>query len=417
MPSKFLFALILLATAWSPSGFSAEPPPKWSTIEGASLRAAFGGLAADRIILVVDGKPLPVPVNRLSPASLEQAKTLAPTVSPKNPPVAPSPPKRSYFFDEASSRHLIVTDGEAGEVEVRAYWTSGGYFAHYEGNGARRGKPEDKESEFTFSQVIGGEGERGTAFTATQRGSKLEIRYAEGQREPQDAGINGLYEQVSAEKAIALAKKEWKASSSALEEQFRDAPRNWPGPDRKIGGEWANRWPALRANWVKLIFPPAAFVAPADAKALEGHLDYWVALQEATGMAWDFISSVSYDKRPPEGWSGDYYDGFGGFIGMRGNAGAAVTFSINATRGHGPEPENTELAGRIPPEAVRQETGGTLSATYTHHPSEEAKDIPPAKLSFRKIAHFLIVESQDAAPYTGQVWIDGIYRWSPVPTE
>ena len=347
---------------------NAADEPKWITVEGYAMRASFVAVAGDRIGLLYEGKPLSVPLNRLSPASQEQARQLAQT-APKaagpaaGPGASPSAAtaKRSYYFDPATFRHVVVTEGEANAVEVLFYGSTGGWFFRWEGDGLRKpaAGPKNRESELRFSQVVGEGGERGTAFTGIDRESKLEIRFAEGEREPQDAGINGLYERISPEKAVTLAKKEFKTADEALEETLRSAPRNWPSGDRRMAGEWENRWPVLRANWVKLIFPPVAFAAPAETKMLEAYADYWIAHLEATGMGVGLIGGTVFEQPATETWDGEDDDGFGGHVSLRSAAERAMSFTLSCARGHGLEPESADLSGRIPGTSVRQEAGAS----------------------------------------------------------
>jgi hypothetical protein len=404
-----------------PLALPAAETPRWTTVEGHRLRAEFAAMAGDRVGLWVDGKPLLVPLSRLSPASVEQAQQLARTPPKPGPPSPPPAPARTHFFDEATHRYVIVTGDESGPVAVTIFGSGAGYFFRWQGEGQRAAavKPGERNRErmLSFSQIVGEGGERGTGFTGIDRESKLEIRFAEGERDPQDAGINGTYERISAEKAVALAKKELKEGAAALDQILRNAPRAWPGPDRRAAGEWEDRWPILRDRWVKLAFPPAAFVAPGDSKSLEPHLDFWIAQLEAAGTGYGLIAGSTFEEDAVEGWDGEYDDGFGGHVSLRGGADQSLSFSLSCYRGNSLEPETAELTGRIPAASVRRESGGVLTATHTHQPAEPLPGIPPVKLTFRKAAHFLIVETEDALAYTGSAWFDGVYRWYPVPVE
>jgi len=318
-------------------------------------------------------------------------------------------PKTVHYYDEASFRHVMVTEGEKGAVSFVVRWSNPDYFTQWIGDGIR------KEDELIVSQITGEDTPRGTHFVGKIRESKLEIAYVPGELEPQDAGINGNYSRISADKVLSLAKKEYKAADDHLDEILKTAPKTWPGADRRVLGPWKDRWPGLRENWVKLVFEPAALPA-SDRKALEGKTEYWIALMEATGLAQGFIAGTMFEKAAEPGWDGEYDDGFGGHVSLRRGADRSLILSMSYYRGSGMEPETSELTGRIPAASQAQE-GDVFTANYTHTPPELPTGTVPAKIKLRKAGHFLTVETQDAGRYVKRGWFDGVYRWGPVPVE
>ncbi len=410
----------LLFLGWLGVISAAEDVPRWTTVDGHKLRAGFGGVNGERVALILDGKPIPVPMSRLSPASQEQVRQLTPSQA-STPPLG-----RWEYHDEKSGRQVSVRETAPGMITVVIFGSSGGYVFRWEGSGSRsavapsdNGKKSKIGALLSFSQVVGEGGERGTLFTGNEsaNGSKLEIRFAEGERDPYDPGINGTYEQISTDKALALAKKQVKTASVALEQTLSTVPRNWPGTNRRAAGVWEDRWPGLRSDWVQLVFPAAGFVAPADGKWLEPHLDYWIAQLEATGLGWGLIAYSTFEQPAVEGWDGEYDDGYGGHVSLRGGAGGAVTFNLTCSRGRVDAPQSADLPGRIPSEAQGKEGGGVLTAVYTHDGTGLPEGAPSPMIRFRKYSHFLVVETEHAQPYTGTAWFGGVYRWYPVPAE
>jgi len=274
-------------------------------------------------------------------------------------------------------------------------------------------RPQGKE--LLVSQITGVDTPRETFFVVKSRESKLEIAYAPGEREPQDAGINGIYSRISEDKVLSMAKKEFKAADDHLDEVLKTFPKTWPGGDRRAVGQWKDRWPGSRENWVKLVFEPASVPGP-DRKALEGKADYWIALMEATALAQGFIAGSTFEKAAEPGWNGEYDDGFGGHVSLRRGADGSLFVSLTYYRGNGLEPETGELTGRIPAASLTQE-GDVFTANYTHTPPELPAGTVPAKIKLRKAGHFLTVETQDAGRYVERGWFDGVYRWGPVPVE
>jgi hypothetical protein len=408
----------LLASVWfCLAALAAEP--RWVSVEGHKLRAGFAGVSGDRVNLILDGKPLPVLLSRLAPASREQAAQLKPEP-------APVPLHRWDYLDEISGRQVCVRETAPGLIEVVVFASSGGSFFRWAGSGSRSedqpagdGKKERGTTMLTFSQVVGEGGERGTLFSGLEsaNGSKLEIRFAEGESEPQDAGINGVYGRITADKALALSKKQFKTVSAALQELWRVAPRSWPGANRRVAGEWEARWPILRADWAELVFPAAGFVSPAEARVLEPHLDYWLALSEATGMGWGLIAYGGFEQPAIDGWAGEYDDGFGGHVSLREVTGGALSFALGCARGRGEDPQTAEFAGRIPVAGLAKQGGSQRTAVFVQETAGLPEGVLPMKISFRKFPHFLVVQTENAGPHTAPAWFDGVYRWSPAPVE
>ncbi len=329
-------------------------------------------------------------------------------------------PREVHYYDETTNRHLTVTNGDFGKVLVAIRSIGGpGSFSRWLGDGNR------KDKEIIFAQTVGEDQERGTFFVAKGGESKLEVGYKPGQREPQDAGINGLYRHITEEKRLSLARKEFDFADDALAQLFKTAPKSWAVEDRPAAGEWKNHWADLRVRWMGLIFKPAIIPVtktapgtapkPSDIVPPEKQADYWIALSETTGMAIAFISAPM-DKLIPPGWEGDYDDGFGGHVNLRMRDKGVMRVSLTCTRGSG-DGQTAELSGDIPAASLKSEKNKDLITTYTHTDAELKPADKPAVVRLRKFGHFLFVETGHAERYAGRAWFDGIYRWTPPPKE
>lgn len=335
-------------------------------------------------------------------------------------------PTITHYFDEASSRHATLTEGDFGKITIVFRFTGGpGSYGRWYGNGTR------KEKVITFAQTVGEDQERGTSFIAKASESKLEVAFEPGQRMPVDAGINGTFRHITEEKRLSMAKKETGLAEDALAQALKTVPRTWPNEDRPVAPEWKARWPDLRNRWMDLVYKapspptsPGAKSAPGKALPLGAKAetagapvptaDYWTALAETNGMGLAFINQP-LDKLIPN-WDGEYDDGFGGHVSLRLGTDGFLRFTLSCTRGSG-DGQTGELIGRIPASAVTKEKNGDLNANYTHKDAALKPEDQQATVKLRKQGHFLTVETQYAERYYGRAWFNGIYRWSPVPKE
>lgn len=337
-----------------------------------------------------------------------------------------APPVSTHYFDEATNRQALVTEGDFGKVTLVFRFVGGpGSVGRWYGDGTR------KDGEITFSQTVGEDQPRGTVFVAKASETRLEVAFKPKQSTPVDAGINGTFRRISEDKRMSLAKKESGVSDDALVLALRNAPKTWPGEDRLVAADWKARWPDLRKRWMSLVFKPAPPPAPptgkppigatppigsksGDASTPAPSADYWTALSETTGMGIAFINQP-LDKAIPDA-PGDYDDGFGGRVILRTGSDGALRFTLTCVRGPG-DGQAGELSGKIPAAQVTKEKNGAFTATYTHNDTELKPEDKQATVKLRKIGHFLTVETQNAQRYHRAAWFEGIYRWTPVPPD
>ena len=85
--------LTVLFMVWACLVQGQEPskPTSWTSSDGKTIVAEFQKLEGDNLTLIMQGKPVVVPLNRLSNASAEQARNLAATMDKPAPP-APAVP-------------------------------------------------------------------------------------------------------------------------------------------------------------------------------------------------------------------------------------------------------------------------------------------------------------------------------------
>jgi hypothetical protein len=339
-------------------------------------------------------------------------------------------PVVTHYFDEATNRQAIVTEGDFGKITLVFRFVGGpGSFGRWNGDGTR------KDGEITFSQTVGEDQPRGTVFVAKASETKLEVAFKPKQRMPVDAGINGTYRHISEEKRTSVAKKESALADDALAVALKTAPKTWPSEDRPVAADWKGRWPDLRKRWMNLVFkpadPPAAPATPTgkpplgagssigsksgDAGTPAPSADYWTALSETTGMGMAFINQP-LDKNIPD-TDGDYDDGFGGRVSLRTGTDGFLRFTLSCFRGTGDSVQAGELIGRIPATQITKEKNGAFTDTYTHKDTDLKPEDRQATVKLHKAGHFLTVETQYAERYCARAWFDGIYRWGPVPPE
>jgi hypothetical protein len=330
-------------------------------------------------------------------------------------------PPPAHYFDDATGRHVSITESDFGKVSVVFRMTGPGNSYRWYGEGTK------KEKEITFSQIVGEGQEAGTAFVAKVGESRLEVGYKPGQRMPVDNGINGEYRRITEDKRLGLAKKEASVADDTLANVLRVTPRAWSGESRSVAGDWKARWPDLRSRWMNLVLklPPPPPAPNSSAKpplgsdgkssgALAPTADYWITYVETTAMGIGFINGP-LDKVVPPNWDGEYDDGFGGHVSLR--LGADGDLRVSLTCARGPEGAAGELFVKVAKSGLGKEKNGELTARHTHQDRELKAEEKQAVIKLRKAGHFVIVETENAQRYCGRAWFDGIYRWGPMPAE
>ena len=325
------------------------------------------------------------------------------------------PQAPSHFFDEPGRRYLSVRPQSGGRVEVtvRAAGDPGSSWL-WVGQGTRQ------EKQIVFAAVVAEDQDRGAFFVAKGGESKLEISFRPGQKMPQDPGILGVYRHISEEKLTQLMKKEFQAAEDRLDAILKNASRTWSGVDKAVEGDWKTRWPGLREKWMKIAYQPpaqaaakptvAATTPSKDAAGPEKDANRWLKLAQATALGYSFM------QQPPElrsagGWDGEYDDGFGGHVSIRRSKDGKLRVTLSCTRGG--ELQGTDLSGAIPAEAVREKDGeSTAESVFT-----EGEDQRQTQVRLRRKGGFLWVEATAKQPNVSAAWLDGVYRWSPVPAE
>lgn len=323
-----------------------------------------------------------------------------------------------HFYDEASQRFLILVPQGFKKVQV---------VVRHPGGGRWVGDGEKQEKQILFAQTVGEDQNRGTYFLAKGGESKWEIGFKPGQREPQDAGINGLYRRVSEEKRLQLARKEYQAAEATLDQSLKAAAKAAVGPDKSLLGQWKDRWPALRDRWVGLVFAmpsapkpdgqkPAPFGAKPEPPGQERQADYWFAMAETASRAMGFVTAP-LDKSRAVDWDGLYDDGFGGQINIRTDLSGKLRITLNFSRGN--DQFTGALSGETEPAKIITNKDGSKSAEITAKDVAMAEGTTPAvaKVKLQRAGRFMIVETGNAQKIAGRGWFDGIYRWAPLPKE
>lgn len=311
-------------------------------------------------------------------------------------------PGVSHYFDEENSRHLMLdrTDDPAVKVEIR-FAGDPGYSHRWQGKGTR------EKREIRFTRILGEEEEKGAEFTALVSGSRAQIDFSPEQIEPGDEGLNGEYRRVSGEKRLSLVKRELKSAEEALATALKNL-----GNAKEPGlVEWKRRWFDLRDR--------VAALRPLPDTAKPGDLpEYWITLIETTGMARAFAEQSHPETPLPANGTGDYDDGFGGRVALRARDDGSYRLGFSWQRGE-LEAMGSDLSVEILPGEVQKSADGSWTATFTHDdPGTGAPDGDPLPLfRVQKTGRFLIVDVEHALRHTGKAWIDGVYRWGPVPVE
>ena len=326
----------------------------------------------------------------------------------------------SHYFDEEGGRHLTLDESDLSRVLVEFRFPGDpGFFSRWLGRGTRA------EREVTFTRIVGEEEPRGANFSAIVSASRVKIAFTPGQLEPGDEGLNGEYRRLSEEKRRSMAAKDFKSADAALEKALKNL-----GPAKESAiAEWKKRWPDLRTRLTALRFPSPSAVAAttpaappssptisAPATSLEDDPDYWLALSETTGMAISFAIQPPSEAVMPEDGSGDYDDGFGGRVSFRASGDGSFRLGFGWQRGD-LEAMGSDLGLDIPADKVVKERDGNWSATFPYQDPNLAPGDVPTQFRIQKSGRFLQVTTENATRYTGKAWIDGIYRWGPIPVQ
>lgn len=311
-------------------------------------------------------------------------------------------PGVSHYFDEENSRHLMLdrTDDPAVKVEIR-FAGDPGYSYRWNGKGT------SGKREIRFTRILGEEDERGAEFTASVSGSRAQIDFSPEQIEPGDEGLNGDYRRISDEKRLSLVKRELKSAAEALATALKSL-----GNAKEPGlVEWKRRWVDLRDR-VAALRPLPDTAKPEDLP------EYWITLIETTGAARAFAEQPLPEVPLPENGTGDYDDGFGGRVALRARDDGSYRLGFSWQRGE-LEAMGSDLSVEILPGEVQQSADGSWTATFTHEDAGTGADAGDPLPLFRvqKAGMFLIVDVEQAQGHTGKAWIDGVYRWGPVPVE
>lgn len=325
--------------------------------------------------------------------------------------VAPAAEPLTYF-DETTMRHLSLEKSDFDKTKVTIRFAGDpGSMGTWVGDGVR------KDKLLPFARIVGEGEDRGTFFMAEISESKVVIDYREGQKEPQDAGINGTYRRASEAKLLQLYKKEFQAANDRLVSSLKNATKTWAPADRPALLTWKDQWPELRQRWLDLTMTKAATEPKTESrfappKPAEPTAEHWLRMAQATARAYYFIETMP-DPKTGSGWDGEYDDLGGGHASLRLGKDGKLRVSLSSARKEGQDA--SQVDGTAPTEKVITGKNGEMTAEFTFSDGEATVKTKPATFKLTKIGRYLKVESQDATPYVGNGWYDGIYRGAPVP--
>lgn len=319
---------------------------------------------------------------------------------------------KATYFDETTMRHLALEKADFGNTKVTIRFAGDpGSMGTWVGNGVRQDKL------LPFARIAGEGEDRGTFFMAEISESKVEISYKEGQKEPQDAGINGTYKRASEAKLLQLAKKEFQAANDRLVGALKNATKTWAATDRAALSLWKDQWPDLRQKWLVVTMPPVPAEAKTDTrfpptKSADPTAEHWFKMAQATARGYYFIEGVQ-DPKTGLGWDGEYDDLGGGHASLRVGRDGKLRVSLSSAREEGQDASTVDAS--VLPEQLKSGKGGELTAEFTFSDAEATVKKNPAHFKLTKMGHYIHIESKDAKPYVGNGWFDGIYRGAPVP--
>jgi hypothetical protein len=119
------------------------------------------------------------------------------------------------------------------------------------------------------------------------------------------------------------------------------------------------------------------------------------------------------DPKTGLGWDGEYDDLGGGHASLRVGRDGKLRVSLSSAREEGQEASTIDATAQ--PEQIKTGKGGELTAEFTFNDAEATVKNKPARFKLTKLGRYLRIESEDAKPYVGNGWFDGIYRGAPVP--
>ncbi len=304
----------------------------------------------------------------------------------------------THYYDEVGRRFLMLTtNGKRVEVRVRFAYDPGST-AVWDGNGEKR------DIGLVFAATVPEEGmDRGPFFTAKLSETKVQIDFRSEKPDQPDPGIRGEFRKVSEEKRMQLAKKEFKAAEDRLDLAWKNASREGAPADKALIPEWKTWWPKLRESWLK------AAAQPADDK----NADHWLKAAQATMLAYSF-NEQRVDGKHSGAWEGEYDDGFGGHASIRVAKDGRLRVTLTCTRGN--QELGDELSFDVPKDALKEEDGVRTATAFARPPMAETPEAAKSpRVMLRRKGGGLWVEVIRAGKATTSAWLDGIYRWYPVP--
>lgn len=303
-----------------------------------------------------------------------------------------------HYHDEVGRRFLtLTTNGKRVELLVRFAYDAGSMNV-WNGNGEKR------DGGLVFAATVPEEGmDRGPFFTAKLSDTKVLIDFRTEKADQPDPGIRGEFRKISEEKRVQLAKKESKAAEERLELAWKNASRDGGPADKAIVNEWKSWWPKLREKWLKVA------AQPSDDKSA----DHWLKAAQATMLAYSF-NEQRVDAKHSGGWEGEYDDGFGGHVSIRVLKDKRLRVTINCTRGS--EAQSDELSLDVPVEAQKDKGGERTASAFARPPMVETPEAAKShRVMLRRKGAGLWVEVLRQGTANTSAWLDGIYRWYPVP--
>jgi hypothetical protein len=312
----------------------------------------------------------------------------------------------TYWIDEVGQRQLTMVEDEARRVTLSFRWTyDPGALPGWNGNGQRAGDST------VFAVTVADENEiRDPFFRAKRSENRLEIDFRSPDKPDQpDPGIRGVFTRLSDEKRLLVAKREFEAAEARLVLALQNATRDGRHDDKVIVSDWRAKWADLRKKWLSISYAPDGVKPEADPL-------FWQRLAQATMFGYAF-NEQRVDPKNKGGWAGDYNDGFGGSITIRERKEGALRINLNCSRGLDAGDLNvTDVAGDIPASAVKKQ-GELRTAEAVLELNGGAEGAPPKKVrvKLQRRGGALWVEAVFLQPGDRKGWLDGIYRWYPVP--